>query len=111
MALRQYDTAINTAYSHLRTTKSNKSPTYNHLGIVHFFKGELQQAAFQFQQALDLSPDDADIKADIKKNLQKVMVALGEAEETATEVAQEAGASATKAFAATVDEDDFYWME
>ena len=107
VALRQYDTAINTAYSHLRTTKSDKSPTYNHLGIVHFFKGELQQAAFQFQQALDLSPDDAGIK----KNLQKVMVALGEAEETASEVAQQAGSGETKAFAATIDEDDFYWLE
>ncbi len=108
VALRQYDTAISAAYKYLRSPGGKKASTYNHLGIVSYFKGELDQAAFFLQQALDLSPEDEGIR----RNLEKVRSELGEVEAGArTTVMVEVARVGAKGAAVGEDEDSFYWVE
>ncbi len=39
VALQLYDTAIKSAYNYLRGPNGEQASTYNHLGILHYFKG------------------------------------------------------------------------
>ncbi len=108
VALRQYDTAIDAAYSYLRSPGGKRASTYNHLGIVSYFKGELQQAAFFLQQALDLAPEDEGIR----RNLEKVRAELGEVEAGARTTAMvELAVVGAKGAAVGEDEDSFYWIK
>ncbi len=108
VALRQYDTAIKSAYNYLRSPGGERASTYNHLGILHYFKGELEQAAFLLQQALKLAPEDAGIR----RNLEKVRAELGEVEAGARTTAMvEVSGGGAKGVAVGEDEDSFYWVE
>ena len=107
VALQQYDTAIDAAYSYLRSPGGETSATYNHLGILYYFKDELQQAAFFLQQALDLAPEDKGIQ----RNLAKVRAELGEVEAGKQTAMVEVVSTGAKGAAIGEDEDSFYWME
>ncbi len=108
LLMRQYDTAINSAYRHLRSSTGAKAPTYNFLGLAHYFKGEWEQAAYFFQQALDLDPDDMGIQ----RNLVRVQVKLGEVEGREGSIATIADrAVGAKSRLAVDDLDSFYWGE
>lgn len=84
-----------------------QASTYNHLGIVYYFKGELDQAAFFFQQALDLASEDEGIR----RNLAKVRAELGEVEAGKSTAMVEVAVVGAKGAAVGVDEDSFYWLE
>ena len=108
VALQQYDRAIDEAYGYLRSPGGKRASTYNHLGIVHYFRGELQQSALMFQDALDLAQENAGIRC----NLEKVKADLGEVETGVTGTFVEGpGEGKTKGEAVGVDEDSFYWWE
>ena len=107
VALQLYDTAVEAAYGFLRSPGGQTAATYNHLGILYYFKGELQQAAFFMQQALDRAPEDEGIR----DNLAKVRSELGEVEAGQSTAMVEVAATGVKGAAVGEDEDSFYWME
>lgn len=119
VALGRYEAAIKSAYNRLRQQGGQEATTLNQLGIAHYLKGDLEQAAYFFKRAVDLAPADSGIR----RNLDKATAALGEggevkgrppAEVVGTEEleAEEAAtASDSKAGQMEVDEDSFYWGE
>ena len=107
VALTQYDAAISAGLDFLIDDRGDRSATYNHLGIAHYLKGDTKQAAFYFQQALDLSPLDEGIR----RNHEQAMWALGRSEEFAGAVATTPADAPLKGAAGRIDEDSFYWIE
>ncbi len=105
LGLHQFDTAIRTAQDDLLDRQGNRGRTYNQLGIAFHLKGDLRQAALYFQQALDLHPQAPGVQS----NLERTLEALGRAIPDPRPIAAGLPQSDSKATAATVDVDDFYW--
>ena len=107
VALQRYDTAIEAGTTHLSDRRGDKAATHNHLGIAYYLKGDMTQAAYHFQQASDLRPDDPGIGA----NLDRVLRALGREDSSTPVVAAEySTADSTKAARQDVAA-AFYWIE
>ena len=107
VALKQYDTAIKAALKYLRSKGGDTAATNNHIGLVYYYKGELDQAAYFLGQALELAPNDERIQA----NLAIVRAALGEIESGASGAIREAPATAGTKGAVGVEEPRFHWVE
>ena len=106
LAIDQYDTAIETGLTHLLDKQGDKATTLNHLGIAYSLKGEMPQAAYHFQQALDLRPADRGIQ----DNLDRALRALGRGSAPVPSVEVQAGVGA-KGRAVEGDAESFYWIE
>ena len=108
LALRQYDTAIETALDYLLERRGDKAPTYNQLGIAYFLKGEFRQAAYHFQQAAALRSENQGIQ----DNLTRALQALGKGEGIGEEkLAREEEVGSSKGDWLEGDEGSFYWIE
>ena len=116
MGLQRYEAAIQSAYDRLIERGGQDAGLLNQLGIAYFLKGDVRQAAYSFQQAVGLAPDDKKMRG----NLDKALGALGKGEglkgKPPAEVAgsEELGAEAVggaKAGQVEMDEDSFYWGE
>ncbi|NKB71414.1 MAG: hypothetical protein GKR89_30445 [Candidatus Latescibacteria bacterium] len=107
LALHQFDTAIQTGLTNLLDKRGNKGSTHNNLGIAYFLKGEFTQAALQFEQAVQLQPDDRGVQ----KNLQRALQALGRAVPGQQPVAEVASGDGSRAATTALVVDSFYWME
>ena len=117
VGLGRYDAAIKSAYNRLRQQGGEDATTLNQLGIAHYLKGDLEQAAYFFKKAVDLAPADTGIR----RNLDKTVAALGESGEVkgkppaglfgTEEIETTEMAKGAKAGQVEVDEDSFYWGE
>ena len=107
VALEQYDTAIEAAIKYLRSPGGRRASTYNHLGLVHYYKGKLQQAGLFLEQALELAPEDGRIQA----NLAIVREALGEIEAEAAPSVDEVPATQGTKGEAGWEVGEFHWVE
>ena len=107
VALQRYDTAIEAGINHLVDRQGDKAATLNHLGIAYYLKGDMTMAAYHFQQAADLRPDDAGIRA----NLDRALRATGrKVASTAVASVDYAATDSTKAAQLEVAY-TFYWIE
>ncbi|NKB71031.1 MAG: tetratricopeptide repeat protein [Candidatus Latescibacteria bacterium] len=106
LSLRQFDTAIETGLANLLDKRGDEGATYNNLGIAYFLKGQFAQAAFYFEQAIKLHPQDKGIE----KNWDRALRALGRKPFLAADDLAAAPASAPKA-ARIPRVDSFYWMD
>ncbi|MBT4613330.1 MAG: hypothetical protein HOM68_06990 [Gemmatimonadetes bacterium] len=107
LALLQYDTAINTAETHLLQKLGDPAATYNQLGVGYFMKGELTRSALNFQRALDLRPQDSGLRG----NLDLVLARMGGQSDQEPGRVAPTGQAADKGAAEVVDVDDFYWLD
>ena len=108
VALRQFDKAIDTGLDHLMTADGPQAATCNHLGVAYLLKGEARPAAYYFQLASRLRPEDRGIRS----NLARAMAELGVGSAEVGAVADVAeAADGQKAAAPEGDEDSFYWVE
>jgi tetratricopeptide (TPR) repeat protein len=107
LALRQYDTAIQTATDYLLKEVGDMVAIHNQLGVAHFLKGDVTQAAYFFKQAVALRPADKELQ----QNLDRALQQLGMAERPATETASRKNAGKAKGATEDVGVDGFYWLE
>ncbi|NKB71431.1 MAG: hypothetical protein GKR89_30535 [Candidatus Latescibacteria bacterium] len=108
LELRRYEAAISAAQDHLLDEQGEPGRTHNQLGIAHFLKGDIKQAALHFKQAAGLKPEDSGIR----KNLERALEALGRAAPVRTDgLAAAATAQGPKAEAVALAVDSFYWMD
>jgi tetratricopeptide (TPR) repeat protein len=107
VALQQYDAAIEAGLNHLIDKRGDKAATHNHLGIAYFRQHEMAQAAFHFQLAAELRPEDPGVSA----NLDRALRALGREETSEAGAGLEyAAADSVKAVQADIA-NAFHWIE
>jgi ligand-binding sensor domain-containing protein len=108
VALRRYDDAISAALDFLIDDRGDEAATHNHLGIAYFLKGEVKQAAYHFQQAVDVDPQDEGMR----RNLGQALWTLGRTDQAIPdELLATATAVPLKGDVAQLDGSSFYWVE
>ncbi|NKB71412.1 MAG: hypothetical protein GKR89_30435 [Candidatus Latescibacteria bacterium] len=107
LALRQFDTAIQTGLTNLLDKRGDQGAILNQLGIAYFLKGEFTQAALHFERAAQSLPDDRGVQ----QNLQRAMQTLGRAASGQQPVAALDAGDGSRASSAALDVDSFYWVE
>lgn len=109
VSVQRYDLAIKGAYGRLLDLGgrdgAQDAGLHNQLGIAHYLKGEREQAAFLFKQAVALAPRSQGLQ----RNLALALAALGKAQRPAGEPVLTDAVDEGKAGAAQVDEDSFAW--
>lgn len=117
VGLQRYEVVIQSAYDRLLERGGKDASLFNQLGIAQFLKGDVRQAAYSFQQATELAPEDKKLRG----NLEKALGALGRGEGLkgkppagvagSEELGTEEMAESSKAGQVETDEDSFYWRE
>ena len=107
LRLHQYDTAITTATNHLLDSTGDKAESYNHLGMAYLLKGEVPQAALNFQQAVQHDPD----RAELRRNLEYALAKTGRSEAKGKQIAAAASDQTARGSADELALDDLFWTE
>ena len=107
LRLHQYDTAITTATNNLLDSTGDKAESYNHLGMAYLLKGEVPQAALNFQQAVQHDPD----RAELRRNLEYALAKTGRSEAKGKQIAAAASDQTARGSADELALDDLFWTE
>lgn len=123
LALHQFDRAISTAQDKLFDERGDKGRTLNALGIAHYIKGEIEQAeketrqaAIYFKDAMELRPEDKEIRRNLAQalealNMKQALEAMGGTKSKQKPLAQIVPDGSPKAATTAVEVESFYWVE